>query len=241
MRKAALALITLLPMALAAPVWARQPVVVELYTSQGCSACAKAGETLEGLDAKPPVLALTFGVDYWDYLGWTDTFAKPEFSARQRDYMGRLALRDVYTPQVVVDGQLEAAATASDKIEALVKQAAHKHGDPPQVQFRKGEVAVGSAPVPKGGGEVWLVRYDPHDQAVAVKAGDNRGLSLVEHNVVKELTLLGRWTGRPGLYRLPPPTADGLATAILVQGAHGGRILAVASPPDAPPHPGASK
>ena len=230
MRKVALALIGLFSMALAAPAGARTPVVVELYTSQGCSSCVKAGEVLTDLGDKPPVLTLTFAVDYWDYLGWSDTFAKPEFTQRQRDYMNRLGLREVYTPQVVIDGRLEAAAVAPDKIAPLIKQAARAHRDPPRIEFRKGRVAVGSGPAPKGGGEAWLVRYDPHDQTVLVKSGENRGATFVEHNVVRELVRLGRWTGRPKLFALPEPSAEGLDTVVLVQGAHGGPIVAVGQP-----------
>ncbi len=95
--------------AAAGPAGARTPVVVELFTSQGCASCIKAGDVMSNIAAKPHVVALTFDVDYWDYLGWTDSFAKPEFGDRQRAYLKPLGVRDVYTPQVVVDGRLEAA------------------------------------------------------------------------------------------------------------------------------------
>src|ERR1700744_6314163 len=88
--------------ALAGPVAAKSPVVVELFTSQGCAACLTSDGLMSDLAGRPHVLALTFGVDYWDYLGWQDTFAKSEFTDRQRAYLKPLALRDVYTPQVVV-------------------------------------------------------------------------------------------------------------------------------------------
>ena len=230
MRKAAFALLGLISAAVAAPAGARTPVVVELFTAQGCSSCVKSGEVLSDLGAKPGVLTLTFAVDYWDYLGWADTFAKPEFSARQRDYMKTLALREVYTPQLVIDGVAEAAAVSADKITPMIKDAAHSHPKPPQIQFAKGKVTIGSAPRVKGGGEVWLVRYDPKDQSVQVKTGENRGQTLVEHNVVRELTRLGAWTGRPKPFHLPDPSADGLSTVVIVQGANGGRVLAVGRP-----------
>lgn len=230
MRKAALALFGLFSAALAAPAWARTPVVVELYTSQGCSSCVKSGAVLTDLPAKPPVLTLTFGVDYWNYLGWSDTFAKPEFTSRQRDYMTRLALREVYTPQVVIDGRFETAAVSADQVEPLIKQAARTRPDPPQITFRKNRVAIGSGRAPKGGGEVWLVRYDPQNQTVLVKSGENHGQSLIEHDVVRELIRLGPWSGHPKSYDLPEPSAEGLGAAVLVQGAHGGPILAVGQP-----------
>jgi len=230
MRKAALVLISLVSVALAAPAWARSPVLVELYTSQGCSSCVKSGAVLAQLPDKPPILVLTFGVDIWDYLGWSDSFAKPEFAARQKDFMARLALRDVYTPQLVIDGRYETAAVGDDKIEPLIKQAARAHGPAPQIQFDKDKVSVGSGHAPGAGAEVWLVRYEPHDQSVLVKSGDNRGQTLVEHNVVRELIRLGTWRGRPHHYDLPPPTCAGLNAVILLQVAHGGPILAVGQP-----------
>lgn len=230
MRMAAFALAGLIAATLAAPAEARSPVVVELFTSQGCSSCVKSGDVLADLAGKPGVLALTFAVDYWDYLGWADTFAKPEFTSRQRDYMGAMALRDVYTPQIVVDGKSQVAAVSADKVVPLIKQAARSRPAPPEISFGKAGVSVGSAAKVKGGADVWLVRYDPKDQSVQVKTGENRGQTLVEHNVVRELTRLGAWNGKPKRFRLPEPGAEGLNTLVIVQGSHGGRILAVARP-----------
>jgi hypothetical protein len=230
MFKAAVALLGLVFLALATPAAARTPVVVELFTAQGCSSCVKSGDVLSGLGDKPGLVTLTFAVDYWDYLGWADTFAKPEFADRQRAYMKTLALREVYTPQAVVDGRAETAAVSVDKIQPLIQQAQRDRPNPPQIQFGKARVSVGSAARIKGGGEVWLVRYDPKDQSVQVKSGDNRGQTLVEHNVVRELTRLGAWNGKPKLFHMPDPSADGLMTVVIVQGAHGGRILAVGRP-----------
>ncbi|MDR3509329.1 MAG: DUF1223 domain-containing protein [Caulobacteraceae bacterium] len=209
---------------------ARTPVLVELFTSQGCSSCVKSGAVLTDLGDKPPVLTLTFAVDYWDYLGWPDTFAKPEFSDRQRAYMKGLALREVYTPQLVIDGRVQAPANSADKVAPLVKQAARAHRDAPDASFAKGRVLVGSGSPVKGGADVWLVRYDPKDQSVVVKKGDNRGQTIVEHNVVRELTRLGTWSGRSKSYRLPPPAQDGLNTVVILQGAHGGRVLGLWTP-----------
>ena len=213
--------------ALAGPASARGPVVVELFTSQGCASCVAADDLVGDLADRPHVLALTFGVDYWDYLGWQDTFAKSAFTDRQKAYLKPLALRDVYTPQVVVDGHLQAAANHPDAVKALIKQAAREHDKPPQIMAaRGGRVAVGSGHAPKGGADVWLVRYDPHEQKVTVKTGDNKGRTVVEHNVVRELVRLGAWTGKPKSFRKPDPETDGLDTAVIVQAMHGGRILA---------------
>ncbi len=162
MRKAALAVLFGLALAAgrvgAAP--AHAPVLVELFTSQGCSSCVKSGALISALDQRPHVLALTFPVDYWDYLGWRDTLAKPEFSERQRLYMRALALRDVYTPQVVVDGRLQAAAVDRGQIEALIRDAIRGGARAPRVALGRDRFAVSGA-APAGGAAIWLVRYRP--------------------------------------------------------------------------------
>jgi hypothetical protein len=84
---------------------AGSPVVVELFTAQGCGGCVEANAVVERAAGEPGVIALTYGVDYWDYLGWTDTFARPEFVQRQRAYRAALRQRGVSTPQVVIDGR----------------------------------------------------------------------------------------------------------------------------------------
>ena len=209
------------------PAQARTPIVVELFTSQGCSSCATSGDLIGDLTGRPNVLALTFSVDYWDYLGWADTFAKPEFAERQREYLKRLAVRGGgVTPQVVVDGRLQAAAVRPDQVDALVKQAAKLTRDPPDLEVKASRAIVGSGRAPRGGADVWLIRYDPAVQSVLVKRGDNRGRTVVERNVVRELIRLGGWPGRSKAYRLPKPTIEGLKTVIVVQAADGGRILA---------------
>ena len=208
---------------------AKPPVVVELFTAQGCSSCGKANQVVADLADDKGVLALTYSVDYWDYLGWSDTFAKPAFAARQRAYAQKFSLRDVPTPQVVVGGRQQASGAKAEAVETLVKDAAKAPANPPDMEFvgEGDRVAVGSGPAPRGGGEVWLVRYDPREQDIAVKRGDNRGQTLVHRNVVRELVRLGPWSGRPKLYRLPESKDDDLRTVIIVQGAKGGRVIGV--------------
>ena len=111
MRKAAYSFILLALAALASPAGAhpRPPVIVELFTAQGCSSCSDANALVGELAEREGVLPLTFSVDYWDYLGWPDTFALPEFTERQKAYARRLGPREVYTPQVVVDGAKQAS------------------------------------------------------------------------------------------------------------------------------------
>ena len=233
MRRTALALAlifcALIPGA-ASAAKARQPVVVELFTAQGCSSCTGAGKVLDGLADRPGVLALTLGVDYWNYLGWADTFAKPEYTSRQKAYVRRLSNGDVYTPQVIVDGRAEAAGADQKKIDSLIRQARRAKAPGPKVRWlRRGRVEVAAGHAPPGGADVWLLRYDPGVQEVAVDKGENRGRKIRERNVVRQLVHLGRWRGKARAYAAPAsPSGDMLRTAVLVQGSNGGRILAVA-------------
>jgi hypothetical protein len=220
-----LALLPLL-LALATPAVARPPLVVELFTAQGCSSCGKVDAEVDKLADDPGLIVLTWSVDYWDYLGWKDTSAKPEFTDRQRAYDKRFGLRDVYTPQVIVDGHLQASGATSGQIAALIREARRAPPDPPDMAFLGADrVAVGSGPRPRGGGEVWLVRYDPRVQQVEVKDGDNRGQTVAERDVVREVERLGRWEGRPVALKLSAASEEGLATLIIVQGADGGPII----------------
>jgi hypothetical protein len=223
----------------AAPAYAlaKRPVVVELFTSQGCRACTKANALIADLADRKDVLALTFPVDYWDYLGWKDTFAKPEFSARQRGYMKVSGAREVYTPDLVIDGapQTDKGATdkaALDKARALIDAAAAAEGDPPAMRLSRRSVEVGAGRGPAGGADVWLVRYQPQPQETPVRDGENRGVTVVYRNVVVGLERLGAWSGNARSYPVPRAGAqDGeLKTAVLLQAHASGRILGVLKP-----------
>ena len=234
MRKAALfslILLVLPPIALPGLAAAKPTVVVELYTAQGCASCGQANAHVAKLADKPGILALTFSVDYWDYLGWIDTFAKPEFALRQKAYVTKLALREPYTPQVVVDGAAQVSGAKAAKVDKLLTDARKTPRNAPDIHFvRGGRVYVGSARAPRGGGEVWLIRYDPRQQEVAVKSGDNKGQTLPERNVVRDLVRLGGWRGKPTSFRLPAASEDGLKAVVLVQAGRGGRVIGAAEP-----------
>jgi len=229
-RIALLSLLALLAAPLSAGAVARPasaPVVVELFTAQGCSDCREANQLVTRLAEQQDVIALTYAVDYWDYLGWKDTFAKPEFAERQRAYRRAMNLRDVYTPQIVVDGARQLTAVEADEVEAAVREEARKDVYPPDMQFMGGRrVAVGSGRPPRGGATVWLVRYDDHVQEVTVRRGENRGQVVRQDNVVRELTRLGEWRGRPRVYRMPSAGAADLKTVVIVQADRTGRIVA---------------
>jgi hypothetical protein len=208
---------------------AKGPVVVELFTAQGCASCKEANRLIARIAGSPGVIALTWSVDYWDYLGWKDTFAQPEFTARQRAYGRRLGPRDVYTPQIVVDGAAQVSGDDGDGVQALIRKAEHGRRRQPKIRIlADGRVKVGRAIAQGGTGEVWLVRYDPHEQDVRVTAGDNQGAVVVHKNVVRQLLRLGTWTGRPKAYRAPAADEKGLDTVVLLQGVRGGPIVGAA-------------
>ncbi|HZZ89870.1 MAG TPA: DUF1223 domain-containing protein [Caulobacteraceae bacterium] len=206
---------------------AKPPVVVELFTAQGCGSCGAASAHVASLANDKSILPLTFGVDYWDYLGWKDTFAKPEFADRQHVYDRHFGINEPFTPMVVVDGRAQTAGVRAEDVDRLVREARRLPSDPPQMSWRAGRVAVGGGRRPRGGAEIWLIRYDPREQLIDVKDGDNRGHKVAERNVVVQLARLGDWRGRPQLLKLPPAPQDGLKSLVLVQAADGGRILGV--------------
>ena len=212
-------------------VTAARPVVLELFTAQGCSACSQANALLQELADRGNVLALTFPVDVWDYLGWSDTLAKPAFTARQKAYVAHFKLRELYTPEMVVDGRRETLGFDREKVKALIDGASRLRTRGPRVRFVDGarRVLVGRGRAPAGGAEVWLVRYDPAERTVKVKAGENKGKTVVQQNVVRDLQRLGPWTGRAHSYRAPAADDAGLDTVVLVQGDKGGPILASAA------------
>ncbi|HWQ87177.1 DUF1223 domain-containing protein [Brevundimonas sp.] len=204
-----------------------EPVVVELFTAQGCAGCPEANARVEAVADEPGVIALTYAVDYWDYLGWEDTFAKPEFSQRQRAYRRPLRLRDVSTPQVVIDGRRQVVGAGGAALQTAIDEEAARRIFPPEIEFRESgdRVGVGSGHAPAGGAEVVAVLYTPGPQTVEIARGDNRGRSVRHTNVVRSVRTLGDWTGQPRLYVLPATREPDQAVAILIQARGDRRIL----------------
>jgi hypothetical protein len=200
--------------------------VVELFTSQGCSSCPPANANLAKLAARPDILALSFGVTYWDDLGWKDTFAKPAYTARQWDYSRGLHHSQVWTPQVVVNGRTDVTGTKPGEIETALRGSPIAAG--PALDLTPQAVTVAAGAAPKARADVWLVRYDPAIVQVPIKRGENTGKTLPHKNVVREFVKLGPWTGAAKTYALPPATQPNLKTAILVQAGAGGPILSAA-------------
>jgi hypothetical protein len=215
-------------LALATPAGAADrahPTVVELFQSQGCSSCPPANANVMALADRGDLLTLSFGVDYWDDLGWKDTFAQPRFTQRQRAYAVSLRHDNVFTPQVVINGRVDGVGADPRELTHLI-QAGDRGEGGPSVTLRPGVVEVGAGAAPSVGADIVLVRYDPRIVQVAIRRGENGGKTLPHRNVVRELVRLGRWSGAATRLALPPASDPALATAILIQTSGAGPILA---------------
>jgi len=219
-----LAALVAAPLVAAAPAPA-QPVVLELFTSQGCSSCPPADLSVAKAADRPDVIALSFNVTYWNHLGWKDTFSRPEFTARQVAYAKALGHGAPFTPEVVAGGRVDAVANTPGKVDALIARA--RTQPTTTISTAGGKVTVAQGIAPRRGADVWLVRYDPRTIQVPVKAGENGGKTLPQRNVVRSLRRLGAWNGQTASYAAPvaDPT---LRSVVLVQAADGGPILAAA-------------
>lgn len=212
--------------ATAAPVKAvgGAPVVVELYQSQGCSSCPPANANLNAIADRADVIPLSFAVTYWDQLGWKDTFARPQFTARQWDYARSGGRSSVATPQVVINGGRQTIVGSNrQQLEAAIAAARHEGG--PAISASGSRVSVGAANGAKPS-TVWLVRYDPRVNNVPIRAGENGGRTLPHRNIVRQLEALGTWSGRGVSFALPATPNPAFRTAILVQAGKGGPITA---------------
>jgi hypothetical protein len=215
-----------LGLGLAGQALAQPLTVVELFTSQGCSSCPPANANLAKLAGRPDILALSFGVTYWDSLGWKDTFASKAYTDRQWDYAHGLRHANVATPQVVINGRADVVGNNLAEIEKTARAAPAPAG--PGLTLTADSVAIAAGPKPAKPAQVWLVRYDPNIVQVPVKRGENTGKTLPHRNVVRELTKLGAFDGRATTLKLPASANPALKTAILVQAGPGGPILAAA-------------
>ena len=206
---------------------AAHPTVVELFQSQGCSSCPPAAASVAAVSDRADVLALSFAVDYWDRLGWKDTFSKAAWTARQYDYARAMGQDGVYTPQVVVNGRVAGDALEPGALQGLMSRG-DRGGGGPNVGFSGGAVTVGAGAAPTGGADVWLARYIPHTVEVAITRGENAGHTLPYKDVVREMVLLGHWRGEAATFALPGGADQGLAEAAIVQGSGCGPVIAAA-------------
>ncbi len=207
------------------------PVVVELYTSQGCSSCPPADELLNELSERDDVLALSFHVDYWDYIGWTDPFADPDHGRRQQRYARRFAERSVYTPQMVIQGVYSEVGSRRDAVLADIDRARGAAPTVPVIlETGASDMRVRLPATPGiGDAEVLAVLFD-REHRTRVRRGENRGQVLRNRNVVRALMPIGVWDGDAAEFRVPGSwTADhGGVCAVLVQETGQGRIVGAA-------------
>ena len=175
------------------------PIVVELFTSQGCSSCPPADSLLGELSKRSDVLALGFHVDYWDYIGWKDPYASKIATKRQKQYAESFRLSFVYTPQMVVNGVTESVGSDRSNIEAaLEKVKAHPAAHPSLVLERRADgglvVHVGAAEM-KRPATVWLACFD-RQKSTTVPRGENAGSTLTNYHIVRHFESLGTWKGQ---------------------------------------------
>ena len=204
------------------------PVVVELFTSQGCNTCPPADAYLGELAKRPDIVALALHVDYWDYIGWKDPYAISIATDRQRAYANSFGKGFVYTPQMVVDGAAEAVgshrATVAEEIADALKvpgRFAVKIVNKANDQM---VVTVPAAPSDGKSATVWLVMYD-RSHTTDIKRGENGGKRLTYYNVVREFRKIGTWTGKAMTIPVKADADGRDECAVLVQYDGTGRIV----------------
>lgn len=194
--------------------------VVELFTSQGCSSCPPSNALITDWAQEDGVLALTYSVDYWDYLGWRDSFADPKFTARQRAYAKAIGHGRVYTPQIVINGSVDQARFATRE----VMKKSLPTSRPAITRGTDGKISIAASDAAEPA-QVSIVRYTPGTQQVDVKRGENGGRTLPLTNVVTDIIDGGVYSGVPLTLDVPQ---DG-AFAVIIQGEGNGPIKAAAN------------
>ncbi len=220
-----------------APALAREdPVVVELFTSQGCNTCPPADAYLSKLAKRKRVIALSFHVDYWDYLGWKDQYALPGSTKRQRRYARQFKRGYVYTPQMVIDGQAEIVGSRIGEVDRAIARAGERK-DKIAVRLVKsaGGKLTAVLPARAAGAKaetatVWMVLYDSA-HTTKIRRGENGGKQFTYSQVVRTLRRVGAWRGEKISLELPvaetlPGRRDGCV--VIVQSDKTGRILGAA-------------
>ena len=198
---------------------AERPVVVELFTSQGCSSCPPANAFLNELSKQPSdVLALAFHVTYWDYLGWKDPFSLPVATDRQAQY-GRRFGDGSYTPEIVVDGAAGLVGSYRDEVNSAIAKARTQNVTAAEVNLvardGKASIDIGAG---KGAARVMLVGFD-REHVTAIGRGENRGRTMAEANIVRSFRPIGQWNGAPVHPEAQLP--DGEQVAVILESADG--------------------
>ena len=193
--------------------------VAELFTSQGCSSCPPADQWLAAIAHKPGVVAVSFHVDYWDYIGWQDTLASPAFTARQRAYAEAHGEGQVYTPQVMVNGLAGVAGSDRAEIEQAIKMTKGVDGAvtvPMRLTETGGHFMVEVAKGAGGPASVFALRV-ARASTILIPRGENAGRSVTYTNVVRAIDKLGDWIGQTATFDVPGVARDGEGFIVLVQ------------------------
>jgi hypothetical protein len=212
---------------------AKRPVVVELYTSQGCSSCPPADALLGQLSARKDVLAISLPVTYWDMLGWRDTLASEANTQRQKEYAKQLGRGGIYTPQMIIDGASDVIGSREQTVQAAIAaRASDMQNVAVQVGGDKQQVHISVGPGTVHGGReatIWMLEILPQ-ATVRIGDGENGGHTVTYHNVVRGIRSVGTWKGEPVTLNLPrsetAPPHRGIA--VLVQQGGYGRVLGAA-------------
>lgn len=211
-------------------------IVVELFTSQGCSSCPPADRLVGELAKRDDVLPLSFHVDYWDYLGWKDPFSSAEYTLRQRDYRGQFGLRYIYTPQIVIGGTKQEVGSHRAKVLRAIEQVRAR----PMVAVsvarpdeKTALVTIDAGRTPGRTATVWLFAFDK-SHTTEIRRGENGGVTLTNSNVVRAIRPIGKWDGKKTEIEVPIAMLgidrqDGCA--IVVQEGGNGAILGAADFP----------
>jgi hypothetical protein len=180
--------------------------VVELFTSQGCSSCPAADLVAAEMADKTDTIVLSYHVDYWDYLGWRDTLASPDNSARQYEYSRALGLRSVYTPQAVVNGQVHVNGADRAALDKALAQTGRERAAPVPVTLSYEResliIETGAAPREMGDAHVMIVYFHPETR-VEIERGENSGRSFTYRNAVAGFHSAGVWHGDAARFELP--------------------------------------
>ena len=214
-----------------------RPAIVELFTSQGCSSCPPADAFMEEVRAMKDVVALTYNVDYWDYRGWRDTLAAPEFSKRQYKYAKARGDMDVYTPQMIIDGASHVVGSQKPAVLAAIKRSLTTPPAmwiPVSISANEAEFQITVDQAPAGVstpvGSLWFVSVAPQIP-VEIAKGENAGQTIVYVNVVRKLVPAGMWHGASTTFTLPKDsvmTDDSTSCVALLQTKPLSRVLGCA-------------
>jgi hypothetical protein len=213
----------------AKPATADGPWAIELFTSQGCSSCPPADKALGRLAQRADIVALSFHVNYWDYIGWKDPFASADATERQRDYARVLRQRYVYTPEMVFDGVAHGAGTRTGEVDEMIDRMRGRHAlraTPQLMRAADGSLSIKlDAQAIGRPAEITLAVYDRH-HSTKVPRGENTGNTLDNFNVVRRLEKVASWNGQEATFSVAAARfGPQQGIAVLVQGADLGPIL----------------